>query len=209
MGWDAWQEDERWWVPVSALQHYSYCPRQCALIHVEQVFEENLFTLKGRMAHARVDRIEYESRPGVRIERALPIWSEKVGLIGRADVVEFHDNGHEKRIIPVEYKHGKRHHHHHDDIQVCAQAMCLEEMFQCVIPTGVIFHMGSNRRREVELTKALRDDVEDITTKVREMLVSSRLPDVLANTRCTHCSLIDACMPYVIQRMHHLEKEEL
>ena len=115
---------EEEFVMISALEHWSYCPRQCALIHVEQTFDENLYTLRGRAVHKRVDEPVVEEQAGVRIERALPLWSKALGLIGKADVVEFHG----ETVYPVEYKHGPHREQEHDDLQLCAQALCLEEM---------------------------------------------------------------------------------
>jgi CRISPR-associated exonuclease Cas4 len=131
-------------IMLSALQHWSYCPRQCALIHVEQAFDENVFTMRGNAAHERVDDPGFETFEGVRAERALPVWSERLGLIGKCDVVEFHPDGH---IFPVEYKHGKKREKIHDDLQLGAQAMCLEEMTGKTITHGAIYHHGSGRAR--------------------------------------------------------------
>ena len=117
-------------IMLSALQHWSYCPRQCALIHIEQAFDENVFTMRCNAAHGRVDEPEFETFEGVRTELALPVWSERLGLIGKCDVVEFHPDG---RIYPVEYKHGKMREKIHDDLQLAAQVMCLEEMTGKVI----------------------------------------------------------------------------
>ena len=117
-----WSDDER--IMISALEHYVYCPRQCALIHVEQTYEENVFTLRGNRAHERVDEAAAEERAGVRVERALPLYSDRLGLVGRADVVEFHGGV----PYPIEYKHGTKRHHRPARIQLGAQALCLEEM---------------------------------------------------------------------------------
>lgn len=202
MGWSLWQDEQARLVPISALQHFSYCPRQCALIHLEQIFEENVFTLKGRIEHERVDRPELEQRQGIHIERALPIWSERYGLIGRADVVELvhNDDGQLTLVTPVEYKHGKRHKQLHDELQLCAQAMCLEEMFQINVSTGYIYHISSKKRRPVKLDAALRAQVTQVTAQVRALLRQPKLPDVLDDARCQNCSLIDACMPHAIAR---------
>src|SRR5574340_1559567 len=114
-------------IPLSALQHYTYCPRQCALIHIEQAFEENVHTLRGRAVHERVDHPGFEERPNMQVERALPVWCERLGLVGKADVVEFLPDG---TPYPVEYKHGSRQKIAAialcDDVQLCAQALCLE-----------------------------------------------------------------------------------
>lgn len=139
-------------IPLSALQHWHYCPRQCALIHVEQAFAENIHTLRGQAVHKRVDEPGVEVRAGLRIERALPVWSERLGLIGKADVVEFEPDG---TPYPVEYKHGTKRKAAHiaasDDIQLAAQALCLEEMTGHVVAEGALFYASSKRRRIVRL----------------------------------------------------------
>jgi CRISPR-associated exonuclease Cas4 len=181
-------------VMISALEHWSYCPRQCALIHVEQVWDENLYTLRGRQAHDKVDLPESELREGVRVERALPLWSDRLGLIGKADVVEYHG----ATPYPVEYKHGPRRQREHDDLQLCAQALCLEEMTGLPVPCGAIYHHSSRRRREVVLTNALRARVEEAVREVRRLLAQTTLPPPVNDARCDHCSLRDSCMPAVL-----------
>jgi CRISPR-associated exonuclease Cas4 len=181
-------------VLISALEHWSYCPRQCALIHVEQVWDENLYTLRGRHAHEKVDLPEAERRDGVRVERALPLWSDRLGLVGKADVVEFHGDV----PYPVEYKHGPRRRHAHDDLQLCAQALCLEEMTGRPVPRGAVYHHSSRRRREVACDARLRTAVEEAVRQVRALLHSSRLPPPVHDARCEHCSLRDSCLPGVL-----------
>lgn len=146
--------DEAAIVPISALEHYAYCPRQCALIHVEQLFEENVYTLRGAALHERVDEVEQLTESGIVLEYALPLWSVHLGLIGRADVVGFLPDG---TPYPIEYKSGKRRVKYHDDVQLCAQAMCLEEMFGCPVPRGAIYYHTSRRRREVMFEPSLRE----------------------------------------------------
>ncbi|THJ23638.1 MAG: CRISPR-associated protein Cas4 [Nitrospira sp. CG24D] len=181
-------------IMISALEHWSYCPRQCALIHVEQTFDENLYTLRGRAVHKRVDEPVVEEQVGVRIERALPLWSKTLGLIGKADVVEFHG----ERPYPVEYKHGPHREQAHDDLQLCAQALCLEEMTGQPVPRGAIYHHSSRKRREVECTPGLRTQVVQSIQAIRLMLASKQLPPPVNDRRCTHCSLQESCMPAVI-----------
>lgn len=193
-------EDEL--VTISALEHYSYCPRQCALIHVDQTFDENLYTLRGRAVHERVDEPETEQQEGVRIERALPLWSKRLGLIGKADVVEFHG----ETPYPVEYKHGPRREHAHDDLQLCAQAMCLEEMTGKEVPRGAIFHHSSRRRREVIFGESLRSGVEESVTAIREMLSVRVLPPPVNDSRCDHCSLRESCMPSVVDERGRVKR---
>ena len=182
-------------VPISALQHWSYCPRQCALIHVEQVFADNVFTARGNAVHALVDEPGAERAGTVRIERAMPLWCDRLGLIGKADLVEFARDG---SAYPVEYKHGPRRQHRHDDLQLAAQALCLEEMTGKPVAVGAIFHFSSRRRREVAIDDALRDAVESATHAVRDLLLSSTLPAPVNDARCRNCSLIELCQPKVI-----------
>jgi CRISPR-associated exonuclease Cas4 len=181
---------------LSALQHYTYCPRQCALIHIEQAFSENVYTLRGQAVHATVDTPGYQtSRAGVRAERALPVWSERHGLIGKCDIVEFLPGG---QPYPVEYKHGTKRDKLHDNIQLCAQALCLEEMFGQAVPLGAIFHASSKRRREVVIDDALRAATLDTIAAVRRMLQAGTLPAPNWDERCRHCSLIDLCQPEML-----------
>lgn len=182
-------------IPISALQHWSYCPRQCALIHIERAFAENVFTARGRAAHAVVDQPGAERSGTVRIERAMPLWSERLGLIGKADLVEFDGDG---TPFPVEYKHGPRRQRIHDDIQLAAQAMCLEEMTGRPVPAGAIFHFSSRRRREVKVGPGLRKTVEGAAAEVRAMLAAGTLPPPVNDARCRHCSLVELCQPAVL-----------
>jgi CRISPR-associated exonuclease Cas4 len=189
-----WPEDE--YVMISALEHYSYCPRQCALIHIERVFDENIFTLWGRKAHERADEPNTACENGIRIERALPLWSDQYGLIGRGDVVEFHPDG---RIIPVEYKHGPRRERRHDDVQLCAQALCLEEMLNKPVTEGAIYSLTTRWRRVVPFTDELREDTIATIASVRSLMNDrGALPPASNDRRCPHCSLIDACLPATV-----------
>ena len=189
----SWSDDDL--IMVSALEHWSYCHRQCALIHIEQTFDENLYTLRGRTVHKQVDEVESVSERGVRVERAMSIWNQRLGLIGKADVVEFHDD----LPYPVEYKHGSRRQREHDDLQLCAQAICLEEMTGQSVPRGAIFHHKSRRRREVTFTPELRRQVEEAVTAIRSLLADKRLPPPVNDQRCEKCSLKESCMPQVLE----------
>jgi CRISPR-associated exonuclease Cas4 len=179
-------------IPLSALQHWAYCPRQCGLIHLEQVFEDNLHTARGQAVHHLVDEPGYEMKVGVKVERALPLWSDRLNLIGKADLVEFHPDG---TVFPVEFKHGRKRQKIHDDIQLAAQAMCLEEMLGRPVPKGAIYHASSRRRREVTVTPELRQLVEETATAIRAMLASGRLPAPANDARCRECSLKEVCQP--------------
>lgn len=194
-------------IPISALQHWSYCPRQCALIHVEQSFADNLHTARGNAVHARVDEPGAECAGTVRIERAMPLWSDRLGVVGKADLVEFDGDG---APYPVEYKHGPRRQHRHDDLQLAAQALCLEEMTGNRVPLGAIFHFSSRRRREVAIDDELRRAVADAAVQVRAMLSSPTLPPPVNDARCRQCSLIELCQPRALaarDRYHILMRE--
>ncbi len=178
---------------ISALQHYSYCPRQCALIHQEQIFDENEFTLRGQRAHRRVDSGEITEESGARVVRSLPLFSIRYGLTGKADVVEFLEDG---TPYPVEYKQGRRQKKSHDDIQLAAQGLCLEEMTGREVIEGAIYHHKTRRRRVVELTVELKNEVVAITESIRSMTTSGKLPAPATDTAlCRACSLKEACQP--------------
>ena len=179
-------------IPISALQHWCYCPRQCGLIHLEQSFADNIHTARGQAVHHLVDTPGYEMQAGVKVERALPLWSDRLGLIGKADLVEFHPDG---RIFPVEFKHGPKRAQRHDDVQLAAQALCLEDMLGRPVTHGAIYHASSHRRREVEITPALRALVVETAESIRAMLASGRLPPPVNDARCRECSLIELCQP--------------
>ncbi len=187
-------------VPLSALQHWHYCPRQCGLIHLEQVFDENVHTLRGQAVHAKVDKPGVETAKGVRVERAMPLWQDELGLVGKADVVEYLPGG---VPYPVEYKHGSRSKAADiaacDDIQLAAQAMCLQAMTGHAVKEGAIFYASSKRRRVVPITPGLCEQVAQTTQAIRQMFATATLPPVLepaqAARRCKACSLDERCQP--------------
>lgn len=182
-------------VNVSALNQYAYCPRRCGLIYLDGEFQDNIHTERGNAEHARVDRASHTtSKAGARIEYALPVWNERLGLIGKCDVVEFWPDG---TIYPVEYKHGRRKQHDNDDLQLAAQALCLEEMFQRPISLGAIFHASSKRRREVSFDAALRSAVETMIDQIRTLIREQKLPAGVNDKRCGECSMRDICLPQV------------
>ncbi|WP_457651745.1 CRISPR-associated protein Cas4 [Rhodocaloribacter sp.] len=197
----AWAEEDL--VPISALQHYVYCPRQCALIHVEQVWDENVFTLRGRRAHEQVDAPGHRRRGEERTVRALPLWSDRLGLVGRADVVVFGEDG---APYPVEHKVGPRKARRADEVQLCAQALCLEEMFARPVPEGALFYGRSRRRRTVVFDEALRTETEATVAAVRALFRQTVLPPPAADARCRYCSLLEACMPFAPKRMRSMEE---
>ncbi|WP_246580669.1 CRISPR-associated protein Cas4 [Deinococcus aestuarii] len=180
-------------VTLSALQHFVFCPRQFALIHVEGVWEDTGQTARGHQSHARAHGGGSEERDGVRTLRALPLVSRLHGLAGIADVVELLPDGSPR---PVEYKSGRAKPRLADEVQLCAQALCLEEMFGVSIAQGFIYHVASRKRRDVAFTPELRGAVLETRDGVRALLGSGELPSPAADERCQFCSLFDACEPF-------------
>ena len=183
-------------INVSALNQYTYCPRRCGLIYLESEFSNNIHTARGNAEHERVDQSGYvTTSEGARAEYTLPVWSEQLGLIGKCDVVEFWPDG---NIYPVEYKHGERKKRLNDDLQLVAQALCLEEMTGKVITRGAIYHHGSRRRREMAITQELRGKVEETVNAIRAMMDSGKLPPPVNDARCKECSLKEICQPQAV-----------
>jgi len=181
-------------VPISALQHWAYCHRQAALIHLDGAWSDNPLTRRGSLLHERVDTAGSDLRGAVRVERALPLFSRRLNLSGRADAVEFHPDG---RVVPVEYKSGRRRVRTADDLQLCAQALCLEEMLGREVPDGAVFHTPERRRRRVAFTTSLRDSVLRAITELSAMLATATLPPPVHDGRCPDCSLRSLCLPEV------------
>lgn len=191
-------------INVSALNQYTYCPRRCGLIYLENEFSDNIHTARGNVEHERVDQSGWiTTQEGARAEYTLPVWSQRLGLIGKCDVVEFWQDG---SIYPVEYKHGTRKQRLNDDLQLVAQALCLEEMTGKVITHGAIYHHGSRRRREVAITPALRALVEDTVAAIRAMLATGNLPPPADDARCKECSLNDICQPHALGERGKLQR---
>ncbi len=188
-------------LPISALQHYLYCPRQCALIHLEQQWAENTSTAQGRVLHERADKPRAERRRGVRTVTALPLYHPELGLTGIADAVEFHAAEDGERPFPVEYKRGRPKSHQADEVQLCAQALCLEAMLACAVPAGALFYGETRRRVEVAFSAELRELTARTTASVRAMLRSGKTPLAdYAAKRCDGCSLLDLCQPRLLRR---------
>ena len=212
-------EDEL--LPISGLQHLMFCERQWGLIHIEQVWEENRLTMEGRVLHERVDEAGPETRRDVRIACGLPLRSLRLGLVGRADVVEFHRieadgtanvearganktlvtavplPGHRGmwRVFPVEYKRGKPKSQPVDEVQLCAQALCLEEMLNVQVNEGALFYGQPRRRHDVPLTPDLRVQTESLALRMRDLFESGVTPSAVYDKRCLNCSLINQCLP--------------
>jgi CRISPR-associated exonuclease Cas4 len=188
-------------LPLSALNHLLYCERRCALIHIEGVFAENAFTLQGTLLHETADTPGYSTQSGVRVVRALPLYSRRLGLSGKADIVEFSRGpGVRQTPCPVDYKRGARRRWENDDVQLCAQALCLEEMLGVEVPRGAIFHAASKRRREVEFTDRLREATVQAARRLHELVRQARIPPAVLMPQCEGCSLRGICMPELSQR---------
>jgi len=188
-------------IMISALQHYCFCPRQCALIHVEQVWSENRLTTEGKLMHERAHEEGGESRGDVRIARAVMLRSFRLGLVGMADVVEFHrlEDG-LWQPFPVEYKHGKPKSDDCDKVQLCAQAICLEEMLSVEVPNGALFYGRTRHRLDVAFDAALRQKTESIARQTHELIASGRTPPPVYGKHCENCSLIERCLPKKMQK---------
>lgn len=181
-------------VPIAALEHFQYCPRQCALIHVDHIWCDNAHTVRGQHGHRRVDSGQTSPTRGVTTLRAIPLWSERLGLTGRADAVEIHPDG---AIVPVEYKIGRRH-TDTADIQLCAQALCLEEMSRTEISHGFLWLSSHRRRHRVVFDPELRHRTRVCIRQVRDLLAHPALPDAPDDQRCDQCQFLDLCLPHLV-----------
>jgi CRISPR-associated exonuclease Cas4 len=188
-------------IPISAVQHAVYCLRQAALIHIERMWEENRFTAEGRVLHARTDEPGRRYTRRVRRVTAMPLASRRLGLAGVADVVEFHREGGDETPYPVEFKRGKPKTHRADEAQLCAQALCLEEMTGRPVPEGALFYGETRRRVEVRFDDELRRVTENAAAALRALFASGRTPPAEYEKRkCSACSLIDLCKPQAFGR---------
>lgn len=226
-----YSEDEL--IQLSALEHFLFCERQCALIHIEQLWNENLFTAEGRQLHERADTPETEVRDGIRIVRGLYIHSFRLGLTGRADVVEFHpvENTGANQAMqgvslenvsgrwipkPIEYKRGRRRYEAGFEVQLCAQARCLEEMLNVEISGGAIYFGKTHRRKEIAIDEQLRRQTISAAERLHALIDSRQTPKAVREPKCEHCSLIHLCLPdamslrqsakrYLLQSLSHME----
>lgn len=194
--------DEADLVPLSALQHWLYCPRQCALIHVEQVWADNHATADGQVKHARVNALGQEVRCGVRTVTGMPLRSLRLGVSGIADVVELHREGKAWRPFPVEHKRGRPKSHRADEVQLCAQAMALEEMFETAIVEGALFYGMPRRRTAVTFDEDLRALTARTARDVRACIAAGSTPAATYEAaRCDPCSLLELCRPQSLDRV--------
>jgi CRISPR-associated exonuclease Cas4 len=215
-------------IPLSSLQHLHFCERRAALIFIEGIWEDNLFTVEGSHLHKRTHASETESRGELRIARGLPLRSIRLGLSGKADVVEFHrlaqdDN---KRFtngslpfgirlegvaglwhpFPVEYKRGKLRHEEGYEVQLCAQALCLEEMLNVAIPSGALYYGKTGRRLELSFDKGLREKTEAASMRMHELVRLAHTPEAGYSKKCEKCSLFDVCLPKVMNRRRSVSR---
>jgi CRISPR-associated exonuclease Cas4 len=207
MGPDTDTENEL--IVIAALNQYVFCPRRCALMFVEGVWSDNEHTALGSLQHEHADKPGYETDDGATVLRGLPVFSRRYGIAGKADIVEVREaagdvdgsrpgdrqSGVEKQYIPVEYKKGRRRKFENDDVQLCAQALCLEEMFGVPVPAGFIYHTASKRRRRVVFDEGLRRETERTIQAVRELMAEGKAPAAVLLPRCDGCSLRQTCMP--------------
>lgn len=205
-------------IPLSALQHFVFCRRQCALIHIEGAWAENRLTVEGRLLHDSVDQARSESRRDLRTATAVRICSRHLGVVGVMDMLEFHrvesphDNEHRSIAtklpgtsglwvpFPVEYKRGRPKEHRADEIQLCAQALALEEMLEVTIAQGALFYGQTRRRLDVMFDSALRHLTQSTADGIHEMLKSSMTPPAEYAPKCNSCSLLDLCQPRMAAR---------
>ena len=196
-------------IPISALNQYLYCARRAFLIHVEGIFVDNHHTVLGNLAHEHVDFPGHEQRAGWTLLRALPLFSDRLGLSGKADLVEVQRAPRESQISdfrsempprivaakPVEYKKGPKRRFDNDEVQLCAQALCLEEMFGLPVPAGAIYHAQSERRTEVEFDDSLRRRTLAAISDLKSLILNAAIPPAELKPQCEGCSLHEICLP--------------
>lgn len=199
--------DEDELLPISALQHFVFCPRRCALVHIEQVWSENRFTVEGDILHQRVDELGRESRLNLIVSHGVGIRSLRFGVTGIVDVIEFRSSmdgcgacalpGKEGHWIPypIEYKRGSLRRGFGDDIQICAQALCVEEMLECSVPAGAIYYASTRKRREIAFDAKLREQTSNAIAGVRSLIAAGVIPSPEYGKKCDTCSLFDLCQP--------------
>ena len=193
-------------LPLSLLNDFLFCPRRAALKAVDGCWGQNAHTVKGDLAHEHADLPGYEVAKGVKLLRALPVFSDRLGLSGKCDIVEQHGDG---TLSPVEYKKGPRRKFINDDAQLCAQALCLEEMFGRSVPRGAVFHAASKRRRDVEFTPQLRKTTEEAIAALHVLVEAETIPPAVFKPSCEECSLYEICLPKLTSRPSGLAKAAL
>jgi CRISPR-associated exonuclease Cas4 len=207
----AFNEDDL--LPLSALQHLLFCERQCALIHIEQAWAENQYTAEGRIMHERVDAPHSESRGDVRTSTGVALRSLRLGLVGIADVVEFHRRkapGEQGEVFwqpfPVEYKRGRPKSKDWDKVQLCAQALCLEEMLGVEVKEGALFYGKTRRRMNVTFDADLRGKTEETAVRLHALIQQRRTPPPVYSAACESCSFLEFCLPQSLRRGRSVQK---
>lgn len=185
--------EEQKLINISALQHFAFCPRQCALIHLEQVWQENYLTAHGRQLHERVDSGEPETRKGVRFERGVVVTAPQLGVTGKLDLLEHHKLS--NQFVPVEYKRGKPKASNIDKVQLCAQALCIEEMLSVEVANGALWYWQTRKRIEVEFDDQLRTQTKALIARVQQLFANGKTPPPTKGKHCKACSLIEICQP--------------
>lgn len=183
-------------IPISALSQFVFCPRRCSLIHIEQVWADNEFTAEGELLHEHVHEISLSGPAGARRVTAMPVRSLTYGLVGQCDLVEFLSRADGERPCPVEFKRGTPRRGECDHVQLCAQALCLEEMLGCTVPAGAVYYAKLRRRRDIEFTPSLREYTIGIIGEVRQLFLLSQTPPASWQKKCSSCSLIEFCTPH-------------
>jgi len=190
-------------LPLSLLNDFLYCPRRAGLKMIEGWRAENMHTVRGDIVHEHADLPGYEVAKNVTLLRALPVFSDRLGLSGKCDVIERHPDG---SLLPVEYKKGKRRQFENDDAQLCAQALCLEEMFNIAIPRGAVFHAESKRRRDVLFSPELRSLTEQTINELHYLVEAGQVPPAQFKAACEECSLFKICLPRVTSQPASLRR---
>lgn len=200
-------------LPLSALQHLLFCERQCALIHIEQSWVENKFTAEGRIMHERVDSGRGESRGDVRVATSVALRSFRLGLVGKADVVEFKRESSQEadrttlwRPFPVEYKRGKQKQQDWDKVQLCAQALCLEEMLEITVNEGALFYGKTRRRQSVAFDADLRRKTEATAARLHNLIRQQKTPPPVYTKACKNCSFVESCLPNVLEKRKSVQQ---
>ncbi len=196
--------DEENLILISAIQHYRFCPRQCALIHIENIWQENQYTAEGLLLHRKAHSIQKESRHNVVFQYGLPVRSLEIGIIGKCDLVEFRyrdiNNHNLINTIPIEYKRGKPKRDDYDALQLCAQSLCLEEMLNIAIHYGYLFYNKIRKRLKIYFNDNIRKQTIKIISEVRTLLDTKVVPKAIYSSICKRCSLYDQCKPEIFSK---------
>ncbi|MCD6121149.1 MAG: CRISPR-associated protein Cas4 [Spirochaetales bacterium] len=201
--------DEDNLILISAIQHYRFCPRQCALIHTEKIWQENQYTAEGLLLHSKAHSLQKETRQKIIFQYSLPVRSLEFGIIGKCDLVEFHyeDNRHKQLVnaVPVEYKRGRAKKSDYDALQLYAQTLCLEEMLGIQISYGYLFYHKVKRRLKINFNEDVRKETLETIAAVRDLLNSNTVPKAVYSASCKRCSLYSQCKPEIFSKEHRID----